>query len=188
MYPGLPSRLRGHEGRVNAVGFSPDGSQIVSGSWDNTIRLWDAATGQAVGEPLRGHEGAVNTIGFSPDGPQIVSGSINNTIQLWNTETGAKASTSDQDDTESVYSDLSEDLQGTPLRIIVPGFNQCSLSLDGWVHSSGKRLFWVPPDNRRGLKYPYRLTIPTSAPFRVTKLDFTNFQCGSSWTKVRTNV
>ncbi|CCA76678.1 hypothetical protein PIIN_10667, partial [Serendipita indica DSM 11827] len=57
MYSGLPSSLRGHEFGVNAVGFSPDGSQIVSGSHDNTIRLWDAVTGQAVGEPLRGHEG-----------------------------------------------------------------------------------------------------------------------------------
>ncbi|CCA76263.1 hypothetical protein PIIN_10258 [Serendipita indica DSM 11827] len=190
MYSGLPSSLRGHEGMVTAVGFSPDGSQIVSGSSDKTIRLWDAETRQAVGEPLRGPEGWVNAIGFSPDGPQIVSGSYGNTTRLWNTETalGAKASTFDQDDTEFVYSDLSKDLQGTPPRIIVPGFNQCSLSLDGWVHSSGKRLFWVPPDNRRGLKYPYRLTIPTSAPFRVTKLDFTNFQCGSSWTKVRTDV
>ncbi|CCA77056.1 hypothetical protein PIIN_11041 [Serendipita indica DSM 11827] len=101
---------------------------------------------------------------------------------------GAKANASDQDDTESVCSGLSEDIQGTPLRIVVPGFNQCSLSLDGWVHSSSKRLFWVPPDNRRGLKYPYRLTIPTRAPFRVTKLDFTNFQCGPSWTKVRTDA
>ncbi|CCA77013.1 hypothetical protein PIIN_10998 [Serendipita indica DSM 11827] len=120
------------------------------------------------------------------DGPQIVSGSYSNTIRLWNTETalGAKANASDQDDTEFVYSDL----RGTPLRLVVPGFNQCSLSLDGWVHSSSKRLFWVPPDNRRGLKYPYRLTIPTSAPFRVTKLDFTNFQSGSSWTKVRTDA
>ncbi|CCA77365.1 related to WD40-repeat protein (notchless protein) [Serendipita indica DSM 11827] len=88
MYSGLPSSLRGHESRVNAVGFSPDGSQIVSGSDDNTIRLWDAATGQAVGEPLRGHESEVSAVGFSPDGSQIVSGSWDKTIRLWDAATG----------------------------------------------------------------------------------------------------
>ncbi|CCA76475.1 hypothetical protein PIIN_10468, partial [Serendipita indica DSM 11827] len=88
MYSGLPSSLRGHESGVNSVEFSPDGSQIVSGSDDNTIRLWDAATGQAVGEPLRGHEGWVLAVAFSPDGSQIVSGSYDKTIRLWDVATG----------------------------------------------------------------------------------------------------
>ncbi|CAG7854167.1 COMPASS-like H3K4 histone methylase component WDR5B {ECO:0000303/PubMed:19567704} Short=AtWDR5B {ECO:0000303/PubMed:19567704} [Serendipita indica DSM 11827] len=196
--------LRGHEGTVNAVGFSPDGSQIVSGSDDNTIRLWDAATGQAVGEPLRGHEGGVSAVGFSPGGSQIVSGSWDKTIRSWDAETGefnsarlrdcdatrqiALSANANSSGKESVYSSLSEGLPATPLRIHVPGFQICLLSQDGWVHSSGKRLFWVPPDNRRGLKYPYLLTIPNEAPFRKTKFDFTNFQCGLSWTNVRTNV
>ncbi|CAG7852581.1 Ribosome assembly protein 4 {ECO:0000303/PubMed:16221974} AltName: Full=Notchless protein homolog 1 {ECO:0000250/UniProtKB:Q9VPR4}; AltName: Full=Ribosome biogenesis factor RSA4 {ECO:0000303/PubMed:19737519} [Serendipita indica DSM 11827] len=196
--------LRGHEGRVNAVGFSPDGSQIVSGSSDKTIRLWDAATGQAVGEPLRGHEHTVSAAGFSPGGSQIVSGSWDKTIRSWDAETGefnsarlrdcdatrqiALSTNANSSGKESVYSSLSEGLQATPLRIHVPGFQICLLSQDGWVHSSGKRLFWVPPDNRHGLKYPYLLTIPNEAPFRKTKFDFTNFQCGLSWTNVRTNV
>ncbi|CAG7846687.1 COMPASS-like H3K4 histone methylase component WDR5B {ECO:0000303/PubMed:19567704} Short=AtWDR5B {ECO:0000303/PubMed:19567704} [Serendipita indica DSM 11827] len=215
--------LRGHEGGVNAVGFSPDGSQIVSGSDDKTIRLWDAATGQAVGEPLRGHEGGVNAVGFSPDGSQItirlwdaatgqavgeplrghehtvsavgfspggsqiVSGSWDKTIRSWDAETALSAN-ANFSGKEPVYSSLSEGLPATPLRIHVPGFQICLLSQDGWVHSSGKRLFWVPPDNRHGLKYPYLLTIPNEAPFRKTKFNFTNFQCGLSWTNVRTNV
>ena len=44
---------------IYAVAFSPDGKRIVSGSDDKTLRLWDAATGQAIGQPLKGHEGAV---------------------------------------------------------------------------------------------------------------------------------
>ncbi|TDL16173.1 hypothetical protein BD410DRAFT_889978, partial [Rickenella mellea] len=45
----------GHHDRVTCVAFSPDGSQIVSGSHDTTLCLWDAKSGAAIGEPLKGH-------------------------------------------------------------------------------------------------------------------------------------
>src|SRR5580692_5931455 len=38
-------QLRGHHNTVNCVAFSPDGSKIISGSYDETIRVWDASTG-----------------------------------------------------------------------------------------------------------------------------------------------
>ncbi|CAG7855300.1 WD repeat-containing protein 5B [Serendipita indica DSM 11827] len=72
-YRGLPEALRGHTEVVETVAFSPDGSRIVSGSWDQTIRLWDAETGQSLGEPLRGHTGPVTAVAFSPDGSRVVS-------------------------------------------------------------------------------------------------------------------
>ena len=40
------------------VAFSPDGKRIASGSADNTVRVWDADTGQPVGQPLTGHTDA----------------------------------------------------------------------------------------------------------------------------------
>ena len=46
--------LRGHTGAVRSVGFSPDGTRIVSGSEDKTIRIWDANTGDEVMKPLNG--------------------------------------------------------------------------------------------------------------------------------------
>jgi len=55
----------------------------VSGSYDNTVRLWDAKTGAAVGEPLSGHTSWVNSVAFSPDGQHIMSGSDDNTIRVW---------------------------------------------------------------------------------------------------------
>ncbi|CCA76182.1 hypothetical protein PIIN_10175, partial [Serendipita indica DSM 11827] len=82
-YPRLPRSLWGHHGRVNVVAFSPNGSRIVSGSADKTIRVWDADTGQSLGRPLEGHQGVVSSLAFSPDGSQIVSGSSDQMLRLW---------------------------------------------------------------------------------------------------------
>jgi predicted NACHT family NTPase len=68
---------------VLSVAFSPDGTRIASGAGDNTVRLWDAATGQPVGQPLRGHNEVVLSVAFSPDGTRIASGSDDKTIPKW---------------------------------------------------------------------------------------------------------
>ena len=62
--------LEGHILSVTWVAFSPDGTQVVSGSWDQTVRLWDAAT-RALQQTLEGHSGAVTSVAFSPDGKHI---------------------------------------------------------------------------------------------------------------------
>ncbi|MDJ0606009.1 WD40 repeat domain-containing protein, partial [Microcystis sp. M53602_WE12] len=75
--------LKGHDGSVNSVNFSPDGKTLVSGSDDGTIILWDVETGKEI-RTLKGHDGSVNSVNFSPDGKTLVSGSDDNTIKLWN--------------------------------------------------------------------------------------------------------
>jgi WD40 repeat protein len=45
--------LEGHTLRCHSVAYSPDGQQIISGSADRTIRIWDAKTGAVLGTPLR---------------------------------------------------------------------------------------------------------------------------------------
>ncbi|PVF91251.1 WD40 repeat-like protein, partial [Serendipita vermifera] len=87
-WPEPPQVWQGHTGSVHSVAFSPDGQQIASGAHDMTIRLWDAKTGQLIGEPLQGHTDSVSSVAFSPDCQQIVSGSEDMTIRLWDAKTG----------------------------------------------------------------------------------------------------
>ncbi|KZP02221.1 WD40 repeat-like protein, partial [Athelia psychrophila] len=103
-WPPLLQVLYGHNGMVRSVCFSPDGSKIVSGSWDKTVRVWDAVTGQPAMPPLQGHEEAVHSVCFSPDGSNIASGSSDKTIWLWDAGTGQPAMPPLQGHEEAVYS------------------------------------------------------------------------------------
>ncbi|KIM25847.1 hypothetical protein M408DRAFT_47414, partial [Serendipita vermifera MAFF 305830] len=85
----LHSVLSGHAGSVNCVAFSPDGTRVVSGSFDNTLRLWDGVTGASIGDPMEGHTQNITCVALSPDGTRVVSGSFDKTLRLWDGVTGA---------------------------------------------------------------------------------------------------
>lgn len=77
----------GHSKKVEAVVFSPDGNWVASGSFDNTIKIWDMAAGREL-RTLNGHTGAVKTLFWSADGRLLISGGNDRTVRIWNAESG----------------------------------------------------------------------------------------------------
>jgi len=81
------SVLSEHTDYVGSITFSVDGTLLVSGSYDKTIKLWDVQTGGVV-KTFCGHTDQVCSVAISPDKSTIAPGSRDQTICLWNAQTG----------------------------------------------------------------------------------------------------
>ncbi len=69
------------------MAFSPDGQRLASASLDQTVKIWDTATGKEL-FTLKGHAGWVRTVAFSPDGQRLASASDDQTVKIWDSATG----------------------------------------------------------------------------------------------------
>ncbi|EIW76928.1 WD40 repeat-like protein [Coniophora puteana RWD-64-598 SS2] len=78
--------LTGHTDAVLSLRLVPDGSRIVSGGKDGTIRFWDGATGKMV-HTLEAHKGPVCALSISQDETKLASGSEDNTVFVWDWQT-----------------------------------------------------------------------------------------------------
>jgi WD40 repeat protein len=101
----VTEKTSAHSDEVYSVAFSPDGTKIVSGSRDRTIKVLDSGARQPsncpsldktdallaclagklelLSEKTNAHSGDINSVAFSPDGTKIVSGSDDKTIKVW---------------------------------------------------------------------------------------------------------
>jgi eukaryotic-like serine/threonine-protein kinase len=84
------SRSLEHGPWVKAAAWAPDGKLVLTGGFDKTAWLWDAATGQRLEPPLR-HDGWVEAVAFSPDGRTALTGSADGSARLWHTASGQPA-------------------------------------------------------------------------------------------------
>ncbi len=74
-------------GAVTAAAFCRDGSCIVAGSDDGSLRMWDARSGASMGAPFATDKDWVASVAVSPDGSRIVSGGGHGSVQLWDART-----------------------------------------------------------------------------------------------------
>jgi hypothetical protein len=127
--------LKGHTGWVQSVAFSPDGTRIVTGSFDRTAKVWDARTGTPQLE-LKGNTDRVVSVAFSPDGTRIVTGIFQQAAKVWDARTG-------------------QELKGEPIPSAIANHR---ISLDGhfFAHAVGSLVELVPlqPDEE---ELSYRL-------------------------------
>ncbi|HUG92399.1 MAG TPA: protein kinase [Planctomycetaceae bacterium] len=82
---------------VASAAFSPDGQRIVTASWDNSVRIWDATTGRSLAR-LVGHQGEVRSAVFSDDGRHVLTASKDGTVKLWAVDADGLAAAVDAND------------------------------------------------------------------------------------------
>lgn len=89
---GSTSTLTGHFGEVNSLAINPPSTTFVSGSDDNTIKIWNLKSKKEI-RTLKGHKGFVYSVAISSDGQTLVSGGKDQTIKVWNLNTGQEIRT-----------------------------------------------------------------------------------------------
>ncbi|MCS6885707.1 MAG: WD40 repeat domain-containing protein [Acidobacteriota bacterium] len=79
--------FKGHDAAISSLLFHPDGKHFLSGSYDDTVKLWDIANAAIVRE-FKGHTSWIRQVCLSPDGTQILTCSIDMTFRVWDFHSG----------------------------------------------------------------------------------------------------
>lgn len=79
--------LEGHQELVTTLEYTPDGLELISGSLDTSVNLWNVKSGDLV-RSFQGHTNQVNSVAYCPELSIIISAGADKTIILWDKETG----------------------------------------------------------------------------------------------------
>jgi WD40 repeat protein len=81
MPDGFPLFPLQHQQEIVAIRFSPDSQYIATASEDQTVKIWETATGHLISTLT--HQASVHTIAFSPDGMYLATGCGNGVVSAW---------------------------------------------------------------------------------------------------------
>lgn len=146
-------RLEGHEKEVNIAVYSRDGTQVLSGSGDKTVRLWHALSGRLV-RTFEGHSDQVVDVAFSPNGKTIASAGQDGSVLLWDSESGEQLAKCPLPARYLAFIGTSNDRLllggiGNDLSIWERGSDEALLTLSG--HEAPVSSLVVSSDGRRAL-------------------------------------
>jgi WD40 repeat protein len=158
--------LEGHSNYVRSVAFSHDSTWLASASGDNTVKLWDASSGECL-QTLEGHSRTVNSVAFSHDSTWLASASDDNTVKLWDASGGECLQTFNVGKTiislsfDPVGSCISTEIGKFAINIPQtsdyaataeaehPQHLSASLSSDmTWIKHLNKNMLWIPSEYR----------------------------------------
>ncbi|KAF9585279.1 hypothetical protein BGW38_003105 [Lunasporangiospora selenospora] len=84
----LKNDLKGHQGAIYAVQYSPNGKFLATGSFDKTVRIWDGTSNQTELFVLKGHGLNISDLAWSYNSTLLLSAAYDKTCKLWDVETG----------------------------------------------------------------------------------------------------
>jgi WD40 repeat protein len=122
----------GHSSGINCAVFAPDGRWLASGGADNSIRIWDVASGLEL-RALVGHQNWIKSLAVNSKGDLLASGSNDRTVKIWNVASGGELLTlsGHQAAVEAIVFSGDD-------RMIISGSSDNSIKI--WDASSGREL------------------------------------------------
>lgn len=108
-------------GAVASARFSPDNQWVVTGSWDNSAKIWDVQSGRAVMKLEGGHDGFVNSAVFSPDGRYVLTAGDDGAVVLWEVR--------DANGKPAASATIKQKIQAHQDRVRFAGFSRDGLSI-----------------------------------------------------------
>jgi WD40 repeat protein len=139
--------MPGHQGRISALFFAPDGRTLASGSWDNTVRIWDRTSGKELKRwQLPGGDfTGITGLSYSPDGRRLAAAGDDGAVRLWDTETAKELAPLSTRPNVSHWPDRSREVAYSPDGKFLIALGERSIRI--WETAGAKELPTIKVDS-----------------------------------------